>query len=73
MKRLQRVLGMLMIAAVLIAQPGCSFLMGKAAMAAGKHVYKKLKEDKEQSQRDEQTRRDADASNRQATSAPAQE
>ena len=37
---------MFLIAAVLLAQTGCTYLAGKAAVGVGKMVYKKVKDDK---------------------------
>ena len=37
---------MSIIAAVLLGQTGCTLLAGQAAVAVGKHVYEKVKDDK---------------------------
>jgi hypothetical protein len=46
MKRMGRLLGVFMIAGVLLGQTGCAMLAGQAAVAVGKHVYEKVKDDK---------------------------
>ena len=58
MKPMRSLLGIILIAAVSAAQPGCSFLVGKAAVGVGKKVYKKVKDDKPKNQQDKQDKQD---------------
>jgi hypothetical protein len=54
MKQMKTILQILLIATILLGQAGCAMIAGQVAMAGGKKVYEKMKEDKANNEQAEQ-------------------
>ena len=61
MKRMRNLFGVFLMAAVFATQPGCMYLMGKAAWEVGKEAgkagYKKVKGDLDEKEREKENER----------------
>jgi hypothetical protein len=54
MTQMKYILGMFLIAAILFAQSGCAAIAGHLAVAGGKKVYEKVREDRAKNEEDDQ-------------------